>query len=507
MAAGTATAFAAQTPEAGSSAPDLGSGFGADLAIAHLEVVDGILDYRDEKDRHRFQLRRLDMTAGDLKQDGPFKVKAAAAFLEDAQNVRFDGLVGPVGPNANVHAVPVDGTVHIETLSWEALRSAFPGMERVWPEDLDLTGALRTERLALKGTAKDLAFHGVLDLTKTGLRYGDLARKPPDTVLRLGADARATPGSIAFKRFEMTLDEVNVKGEGDVGLDRPTTLDLGLEVAATEMRGLERWAPLLADYRLSGRIAAKADLTGVLGGGAMPEMRGTVTLREAAVKTPALEQPLEGVSAEVEFSNHGATLRQLSFRVGQTRFAGRAVAESFTPLALTYRLASPSLRLADLGLQPDDAVLESARGSGRLTWPESLSFEGDVTSDRGKVVGLDYTDLTARLRVAEERLALEAFPAQDPGRLPGRQRGHAAPGSGVRVRSGRPPERHRHPAIPRGQCRLSGSGGHAQCRPRRQRERPDLGCHSRPPSRARERPRSSKAKCWTSTLPNRRCGA
>ena len=409
MAARPGTAFAAQTPEAGPSAPDPGSGFGADLAVTHLEVVAGTLEYRDEKDRHRFQLRRLDMKVDDLKQDGPFKVRAATAFLEDGQNVRFDGLVGPVGPNINLHALPVDGTVDIETLSWEALRRAFPGMDRVWPEDLELAGALRTERLALKGTMKDLAFDGTLDLTKTGLSYGDTARKPAGTVLRVGADARATPESIAFKRFELTLDDVNIQGEGDVGLDSPTTLDLGLEIAATEMRGLERWAPLLADYKLSGRIAAKADLTGALGGGAVPDMRGTVTLREAAVKTPALAQPVEELSAAVEFSNHGATLRQLSFRLGQTRFAGRAVAESFTPLALTYRLASPSLRLVDLGLQPDDAVLESARGSGRLMWPESLFFEGDVTSDRGKMVGLDYTDLTARLRVAEKRLALESF--------------------------------------------------------------------------------------------------
>ena len=408
-AATTGAAFAAQTPEVGPSAPDAASGFSASLAIAHLEVVAGTLDYRDEKNRHRFQLRRLDMQADDLKKDGPFTVKAAAAFLEDGQNVRFDGLVGPAGPGANLHAVPVDGTVDIETLSWEALRRAFPGMERAWPEDLELTGALRTERLALKGTAKDLAFDGALDLTKTGLSYGDTARKPPGTVLRLGADAHATPGRIAFKRFEMTLDEVKITGEGDVGLDSPTSLDLSLEMAANEMRGWERWAPLLADYKLSGRAAVTVDLTGPLGGGAIPDMHGTVTLREAAVKTPALEQPLEALSAAVEFSNHGATLRQLSFRVGQSRFAGRAVAESFKPFVLTYRLASPSLRLADLGLQPDDAELESARGSGRMMWPESLFFEGDVTSDRGKIVGLDYTDLTARFRVAKKRLALESF--------------------------------------------------------------------------------------------------
>lgn len=409
MAAGTGVAFAAQTPVAGPSAPDAGAGFSADLAITHLEVVAGTLDYRDEKDRHRFRLRRLDLEVHDLNQDGPFNVKAATAFLEDRQNLRFDGLVGPVGHNADLRAFPVDVTLDIERLSWKALRRAFPGMERVWPDDLKLTGALRAEGLALKGTLKDLALDGALDLTRTGLSYGDKVRKPSGTALRFRADARAAPGSIAFKRFEMTLDKLNLKGKGDLGLGSPATLDLSLDLAAMEMRGWERWVPLLAEYELSGRAAAKVNLRGRLRGGAVPDLRGTVTLQEAAVKTPALEKPLEALSAEVEFSNHGATLRRLSFSVGQTRFAGRAVAESFTPLALTYRLTSPSLRLADLGLQPQDAVLESARGSGRLTWPESLFFEGDVTSDRGKVVGLDYTDLKTRFRVAGERLALESF--------------------------------------------------------------------------------------------------
>ena len=397
--------FAAQTPEAVREVP----GSGTHLAIAHLEVSGGTLDYHDKKDRRRVQLKHLDLKGDDLRKDGPFKVKAAAAFLEGRQNVRFEGLVGPVVSGAGILAVPVDGTVDIETLSWEALRRSFPGVDAAWPDELALTGALRTEGLALKGTLKDLGFDGDLDLTRTGLRYGDDVRKPPDTALRLGADARAVPGSIAFKRFELILDGLNIKGEGDLEFGSPATLDLSLDLAASEMRGWERWVPLLADYRLSGSSAAKVDVTGKMGGGALPDIRGTVTFRDAAFKTPVFEKPLEALSAEVEFSNRGATLRGLSFRIGETRLAGKATAESFTPLTLSYRLASPSLRMADLGLQPDDAVLEGARGSGRLTWPEGLFFEGDLNSERGKVVGLDYTDLKARFRVAAEHLGLESF--------------------------------------------------------------------------------------------------
>ena len=405
----TTRAPAEQTPPARQPTADETPGFGVDLAVAHLEVSGGTLDYRDEKDRRHVQLKELDLRVDDLRTDRPFKTTLATGFLEDRQNVRFDGLIGPMVPGAQADAVPVDGKVDITTLSWDALRRAFPGMNASWPEALDLTGTLQTQGFSLKGALKDLAVSGTLDLTHTALKYGDAVSKPRGTALRLAVDARVTPESIAAKRFEVTLHKVNVKGEGDVELGSPTTLDLSLDMAATDMTGWERWMPLLAGYRLSGRAAAKAEITGKLGAGAVPGIEGTVTLREAGVKLPALQAPLEEVSAAVEFSNHGATFHQLSFGIGQARLAGKAVLENLAPLTVTYRLASPTLRFADLGLQPDDAVLENARSSGRLTWPGGLSFAGTLTSTRGTLLGRDFADLTARLGVTEDRLAVEAF--------------------------------------------------------------------------------------------------
>lgn len=379
------------------------------LAVARVEVSEGRLDYHDRKDPRRVRLAEWDLRVDDLRTDRPFKAVLAAAFLSDRQNLRFDGLVGPLEQAQGADAVPVDGSVDVEALSWDGLRRIFPRIDKAWPEALGLKGTLQTRGLALKGSFTELRVAGTVDLTDSELTYGGVLNKPRGTTLRLQADVRVTPQDIVAKRFEVTWDDLAVKGRGDVDLGSPAALDLSLETAGAEVGGLHRWAPSLSDHALSGRAAARVVVTGELGGGAVPRIHGAVTLENASARVPGLAAPLEEVSAAVEFSNHAATFRQLSFRIGRTRLAGKVALESRAPLTVSYRLASPSLRLADLGLQPDDAVLEDARGSGRLTWPGGVSWEGSLTSARGTLLGLDVTDLTARLGVAGSRLAVESL--------------------------------------------------------------------------------------------------
>ena len=404
---GLSRAYAAGQPSEPPPAPGETSGLGVELAVARVEISQGSLDYRDEKQRQYWKLEKWDLSVDDLRLDRPFKVSLAAAFLSDRQNVRYDGLVGPAGPAPRVSSIPVDGSVDITTLKWDALRRAFPKMEEAWPDALDLTGTLQSRGLSLKGSLEELKLTGTLELTDSGLKYGDVLNKPRGTALRLEADARATSEGVVARRLAVTLDKVKFSGQGELELGGPAALDLSLKMAGTEIRGWDRWVPLLAVYRLSGRVAATAEVTVKEGDDASPRIHGTANLLKTSFKVPALEAPLEEVSAAVEFSNLGARFRQLSLRIGQTRLTGKAAVESFVPFTLTYRLASPSLRLADLRLQPGDAVLEHARGAGRLAWPAGLFLEGDLTSARGKLLGFDVADLTARYKVSGPRVAME----------------------------------------------------------------------------------------------------
>lgn len=403
-----APAFAASGSPEGAPSPTLGvfAGLRVELAVARVEVSGGTLDYRDDKQHHRAKLRKLDLNLDDLRIDRPFRASLAAAILSNKQNLRFKGAIGPVGKTPGVDGVPVAGSVDITTLSWNALRKTFPRMDKAWPEALRLTGTLKSEGLSIKGNLKELAAEGTLDLTDSGVRYADLLKKPRGKALRIEADIRATPGGITAKRLDATLNTLRVRGRGDLDYGDPAVLDLSLGTTNAEMARLDHWFPPLAVYELSGRASVKAEVAGKLDGSAVPRIRGTVAFRKASAKLPVWERPLEQLSATVEFSNHGATFRQLSVRIGETHLAGRMTLEAFSPVTLTYRLASPSLRLADLELQPDGTVLEDVRGSGRLSRRGDLSWEGSLTSTRGRLFGLDVADLSTGFKLRGSSLAL-----------------------------------------------------------------------------------------------------
>ena len=403
-----AAAYAAAESPRATPAPALGAlaGMTVELTVPRVEVSGGTLDYRDDRQRHRVKLRKLDLYLDDLRMDRPFRTTLAAAILSDKQNFRFKGAIGPLGKTPGVDGVPVAGSVDIATLSWDALRKTFPRMDKAWPGALELTGNLKGKGLSIKGDLKELAAEGTLDLTDSGVRYAEVLNKPRGTALRVEADIRATPGGIAARRLDATLDTLGVKGRGDLDYGRRAVLDLSLSTTTAEMAGLERWFPPLAVYELSGGASVEADVTGELGGGALPRIHGTATFRKASARLPGWRTPLEGLSAAVEFSNQGATFRQLSVRVGRTQLTGKVRLERFSPLTLSYRLASPSLRLADLDLQPQDAVLEETRGSGRIVQRERLSWEGNLTSAGGRLLGLDVTDLSTGFRLRGSSLAL-----------------------------------------------------------------------------------------------------
>ena len=181
-------------------------------------------------------------------------------------------------------------------LSWDALRRAFPRMEKAWPGALTLTGTFQSRGLSLKGKLEELSVKGTLNLTDSGLKYGDALNKPRGTVLRFEVDARATPESIVARRFEVTLDTLRVKGQGDLELGSPAALDLSLEMASTEIGGWHRWVPMLAGYAAFPATRQQPpQVTAKQGAEASPRIHGTATLLKTSFKAPAMGGARGGV--------------------------------------------------------------------------------------------------------------------------------------------------------------------------------------------------------------------
>lgn len=115
------------------------------------------------------------------------------------------------------------------------------------------------------------------------------------------------------------------------------------------------------------------------------------------------------LTLNIDSDRNGASIRTLGFRLGQAEFSGNGVIESFTPLVVAYDVRAPQLRLADLQFQPADGLLEEAHTSGSLTWSGGLAGGGTLTASRGKLLGLDFTDLAATVEAAEPWLVLKSL--------------------------------------------------------------------------------------------------
>lgn len=400
---------AADGPRSGQPPGGLAGLVAIEWEVARVTIAGGTLYYRDEKDRYRTRFEKWDLELDGPRMDRPFEATLAAAFLSEQQNLRLGGTVGPLAPNGGIGAVPLDASLEISNLSWSALRRTFPRIEKVWPVFASLTGTLESRELSLKGNLEEMAVSGAVDLTASGFKIGDALNKPRGTVFRLEADARVTPGGIVARQLAVDLEKLRFTGRGDLEFGRPAALDLSLGLAESDLAAWHRWVPVLKDYALSGFGAATAEVTGKLGAGAVPRVRGTVMLRKASARVAALDKPLEALSGTVEFSRRGLTFRQLSLRIGRTQLAGRATLKSLDARELRYRLASPAFHFADLQLQPADTVLEQARGEGRLTWSKGLKWDGTLNSAKGKFLGLDVTDVSARFGLGDSRLAMETL--------------------------------------------------------------------------------------------------
>ena len=402
-------AHAADGPNPGQPPAILAGLIAIEWAVARVAIVGGTLDYRDQKDRYRTRFEKLDLELDGPRMDRPFEATLAAAFLSEQQNLRFSGVIGPLAPSGRIGAVPVDASLEISKVSWGALQRTFPRIEKAWPVLATLTGTLESRKLSLKGSLEEMAVSGALDLTASGFKIGNALNKSRGTVFRLEADARVTAEGIVAKQLTVELEKLRFTGHGDLEFGKPAALDLSLGLAESDLAAWHRWVPVLREYALSGFGAATAKVTGKLGAGAVPRVRGTVVLRKASARVAALDKPLEALSGTVEFSRRGVIFRQLSLRIGQTRLKGSAALKSFDSRELDYRLASPSFRFADLQLQPAGTVLEEARSDGRLNWTKGLKWNGTLNSARGKFLGLDVTNVSARFGIGGSRLAMETL--------------------------------------------------------------------------------------------------
>ncbi|MFQ5960248.1 MAG: AsmA family protein [Candidatus Methylomirabilales bacterium] len=376
------------------------------LLVSLVDVADGQVRYLDRKDGVELRISQLDLTVEDLSIDGPVSVQLAAAINADRQNVRIQGKIGPPPTRAftDFKSLPIRGDITLGPVALADLKRLGLPADAL-PKDLSVDGPFSLSA-DMDGTLADLALQGKVTATNTAVRLKDRFQKPKGIPLLLSTDARVTKSKISLKKANITLHTLELSGTGTITREKTPGLRLTVDSIRGDLTGWEEMFPFLQGYNLSGALEGQARIEGKITRGRTPNINGSVSLTALRATLPQLPQPLTAQRATVTFTGQQAALKETPFRLGKSQFRLAADVERLSPLALTYRLSAPELWMADLrkdsGGSTKQEVLREAKSDGRL-WTKNgtLAYRGKLSSARGTIADMDYTNLQANIALAE----------------------------------------------------------------------------------------------------------
>ncbi|HXG51424.1 MAG TPA: AsmA family protein [candidate division Zixibacteria bacterium] len=349
------------------------------LLISVVDISAGHVRYRDRKEGANVELRDIDLRVADLDFDRPFTVELAAALFAPKQNLKLKARLGPLGRDGvDVVRLPLDGQLTADPLDMTRLKAALPGIRSWLPRDLDLSGVFRVKELKFKGTLLDLAVAGEIEGRDGVIAYGKTFHKPAGVPLAVSTDARYGRSGISVRRGDLQLHTLALAARGDIRLGDAPALDLSFDSRPASLEGWDKLVPALASYQLSGRFELHATVRGRTGGGASPQIQGTLSLSGASARPPQFSKPVKDLNTRINFTGQRADVQETTFTLGSSRIRLAAAVERFSPLTLTYRISTPELIPAEY-----QAEISEAR---RVDAIKNLTSEGQLRAHNGNVV-------------------------------------------------------------------------------------------------------------------------
>jgi uncharacterized protein involved in outer membrane biogenesis len=345
-----------------------------------------------------------------------------AVFAASKPNVKLSGRLGPLG--TDLKDLSLKGDLELGPVALAQL-TRFAPLAAVLPPDLSADGPLSL-KAQVEGTVENLALTGTLDVSGGTISMGDSFKKPQGTSLVLSTDARVTPHMVALQKATLQLHTLALAGSGKINLGKTLSLDLTVDANPTTLVGWEELLPLLQNYNLSGTLEAHARLQGSVTKDTIPQINGSLSLRQVQARLPQMPAPLTDLNATVAFTGQGATFTDTSLRMGNSlvRVDGRV--ERFAPLALTYRLSAPELHLADLQADASASngatVLREVSSEGRVRMDNGgLVYKGSLSSPQGVLSQVAYRNFHTAVSmeaqtVTIDNVGLQAFGGSVQGR-------------------------------------------------------------------------------------------
>jgi AsmA protein len=382
--------------------------------VARVDISGGDLRYMDRKDGTDLQLRQLDLNVEDLASNQPFSVELAAAIYADKQNLKINAKVGPLRPDHDWTQIPMDGEARIDALDLTRLNKAAPVLQNVLSKNLDLSGAVSVQDLKFKGSFQDLALSGQADGTQGAFRFGKAFSKPAGIPFSLSTDARYTGNKVAIRKSFLKLHTLELASAGDIEFGDGTLLNLSIDSKPASLGGWDKIVPAIERYQLKGTMELQTTVRGKVGKGAMPQVQGLLTLKNASAQPPDFPKPIENLDTRVKFTGQRADIGDMTLSLGKSRIRLAAAIEKFTPLTFSYKMSTPEIWPADYKSSLAEArkadIIRNLQSQGHLTIAGgNIVYRGKLTSADGALFNVAYKDLDAALSLADKVAKIDSF--------------------------------------------------------------------------------------------------
>lgn len=393
----------------------------AAFLVARTEIREARLRYVDRttKPVTDVVVERLDLSASDVSPASPVRLAVAAAlFGGRQQNLRLSGTIGPLGSPPDAGRAPLDLVVEAGPIVLDEVKK-LAALKGAIPPELSAPDPVSV-RAALKGTVEAPSLTASLDATRARLGWGETFTKPAGVAMTLEVAASRSEDTLEIRSLALQLADLALSAQGTVTTSRPTRVDLQIDSNRAPLSGWDRLLPALAGRVVSGQLEVHVRARGVVGAGRIPELTGSLALEDVSARGKGSPYEIEGLSTRIQLRGDAATVPPTRFWLGGSPVELEAKIDSLRARRGSFRLRSPGLRAASLGLAGEtvrkEEVIRGLDLSGSFAAPPGRdpALDGTLRSESGSLRALDYrnlrADLSLRERVATlKALALEAF--------------------------------------------------------------------------------------------------
>jgi hypothetical protein len=382
--------------------------FLSSLYVRDLTVTNGTISYSDPAwDEKPLVIKDFDFKISNFDVNSNIGVSLALAALGDVQNFRISGTAGPLLSDGkiDIQAVPVAFTIDAGPLTLASL-GTIARFERALPPDLSIDGALAAHG-KVTGTSGVLQVDIASDLGGNPIRYGTLFDKPAGVPFSITALSTIKAGSFGVERTNVTLADLIVK----VSKIMISNGNLSARIDSNRF-DLGPIASLIAPirkYQAVGAAELHADIA--MGGGAQPNINGTLALTGVGLSPGGKIPALADLSGDVKMAGNSADVGPLAFTFGGGHARLQARAKSIQPLDSVYAFDADLIRPALIvPSRPADEEIRNLKLSGTASGsPAAIIATATGASTTGRVNNIAYSSLSFAARLASKALTVESL--------------------------------------------------------------------------------------------------